>query len=323
MRVFSVSKMLGLCIPIFCASSYKFSHGDLAIAAKLNLDLVSLQQTIRTQRADVDVDWLETTTSTNQVLADDPTVGARYRVLGADSQTAGRGRRQRPWLSIPGQCLTFSMRLPSYQAFELQYLPSLPLLVGLVVIQAVQSWAVAHHKTLEGDLALKWPNDVLCNGKKVAGILIESKSAVVVGIGMNIFLSTQLTQSLPKKQGLSNFIEPGGLFSAMANSNNSNNFDKAELADLVAKIVIAILSADELHRTSGLGGNADRWNALHLFQGREVCLTDGDQLLHQGIVQGIGQHGELLLRNSLGRVQQVLSGDLSLRETSCLSVPQA
>jgi BirA family transcriptional regulator, biotin operon repressor / biotin---[acetyl-CoA-carboxylase] ligase len=286
----------------------------------LNLDLVSLQQTIQAQRADVDIDWLEITTSTNQVLADDLTSGQRYRVLGADSQTAGRGRRQRPWLSVPGQCLTFSVRLPSYRPSELQYLPSLPLLIGLVVTQAVQSWAITNNKELEGDLALKWPNDVLCNGKKVAGILIESKSAVVVGIGINTFLSPQLLQSLPKKQGLTSFIEPGGLLSALT---PRNNLGKTEQADLVAKIVLAILSADELHRVQGLGENAGRWNALHLFQGCEVCLTDGDQLLHQGVVQGIGTQGELLLRNSVGQVQQVLSGDLSLREASSQVKAQA
>jgi BirA family transcriptional regulator, biotin operon repressor / biotin---[acetyl-CoA-carboxylase] ligase len=277
----------------------------------LNIDLVSLQQTIQAQRADVDVDWLESTTSTNQVLADDTTLGRRYRVLGADSQTAGRGRRQRPWLSVPGQCLTFSVRLPSYQTSELQYLPSLPLVIGLVVIQAVQRWAKAYNKILAGDLALKWPNDVLCNGKKVAGILIESKSAVVVGIGMNVFLSPQLKQALPKKDGLTNFIEPGGLLWAMT---DAIPFGKEELADLVAKVVLAILNADQLHRRKGLAENAERWNALHIFQGREVCLTDGDQLLHQGTVQGIGEHGELLLRNSIGQLQKVLSGDLSLRQ---------
>jgi BirA family transcriptional regulator, biotin operon repressor / biotin---[acetyl-CoA-carboxylase] ligase len=320
MRVFNVNKMPELCIAVFCASSHKFSQGEPAIDSKLNLDLVSLQRTIQSNRPDVEVDWLEVTTSTNQVLADEASLGRGYRVLGADIQTAGRGRRQRPWLSVPGECLTFSVRLPSYQAFELQHLPSLPLVIGLVVVQVVQSWAIAHNRTLEGDLALKWPNDVLCNGKKIAGILIESKSAVVIGIGINVFLSPQLQQLLPEKQALTNSVEPGGLFSTLT---DFNAIGKAELTDLVARVVLAILSADELHRANGLAGNAERWNALHLFQGREVRITDGDQLLHQGTVQGVGSHGELLLRNSLGLVQSVLSGDLSLREASSQAGPQA
>lgn len=254
------------------------------------------------------------------MLADDTSSGLRYRVLGADRQTAGRGRRQRPWLSVPGQCLTFSVRLPSYQADELQHLPSLPLVIGLIVVEAVKSWAAACNKTLKGGLSLKWPNDVLCNGKKVAGILIESKAAVVVGIGINVFLSPQLAQSLPAKLGLGQAVEPGGLFSELA---DFNNVTKAELANLVGAIVTAMIAADEFHRANGFEENAERWSALHLFHGREVRLTDGEQLLHQGIVQGIGKHGELLLRNSLGQVQSVLSGDLSLREASSQTGPQA
>jgi BirA family transcriptional regulator, biotin operon repressor / biotin---[acetyl-CoA-carboxylase] ligase len=192
---------------------WAFYEGGHVITPKLSIDLVSLQQTLQATRADVDVDWVATTTSTNQVLAEDTTAQKRYRVLGADTQTAGRGRRQRPWLSVSGHCLTFSLRLPSYQGLVLEHLPSLPLVVGLAVTDAIKSWALLHHLTLEGDLALKWPNDVLCNQKKVAGILLESKSTVIVGIGINVFLSAQLQQSLPKNLGLTQPIEAGGLLS--------------------------------------------------------------------------------------------------------------
>jgi BirA family transcriptional regulator, biotin operon repressor / biotin---[acetyl-CoA-carboxylase] ligase len=281
---------------------------------------VSLQQTIRSKRADVDVDWLENTTSTNRVLSEANDDGRRYRLLGADNQSAGRGRRQRPWLSVPGQCLTFSLRLPIYQGGELQHLPSLPLVVGLAVVEAVQNWASAYNRTLEGSLALKWPNDVLCDRKKVAGILIESKSALVIGIGMNVFLPPQLKQALPKKIGLANAIEAGGLLSTLS---DLAAVDKAEMADIVSRVVLAVLAADDLHRANGLGKNAERWNGLHLFHNREVCLSDGDQLLQQGVVKGIGDQGELLLLNSSGQVHRVLSGDLSLREASSSSGSQA
>ncbi len=272
---------------------------------------MSLQQNILSKRADVDVDWLETTTSTNRVLSEATDEGGRYRVLGADNQSSGRGRRQRPWLSVAGQCLTFSLRLPTYQGSELQHLPSLPLVVGLAVVDAVQNWALVHNRSLEGDLALKWPNDVLCNRKKVAGILIESKSALVIGIGINVFLPPELQQALPKKIGLANAIEAGGLLSTLS---DFAEMDKVEMADIVAKVVLAVLGADDLHRLNGLGKNAERWNEFHLFQNCEVCLSDGDQLLQQGVVEGIGEQGELLLRHSSGQVHRVLSGDLSLRE---------
>jgi BirA family transcriptional regulator, biotin operon repressor / biotin---[acetyl-CoA-carboxylase] ligase len=235
-------------------------------------------------------------------------------VLGADVQTAGRGRRQRPWLSVSGQCVTFSVSLPSYQGIEIQHLSSLPLAVGLAVMNAVKRWANVHDQILHGALALKWPNDVLCNKKKVAGILIESKSAVVVGIGVNVFLSPQLQQSLPLKATpvsgaeAMEIVEPGGLLLDLA------SVDATALADLVAKVVLEVLNADKHHRMTGLGNNAERWNAVHLFHDKEVCLTDGDQIVQQGVVLGVGSQGELLLRDSLGQVQRVLSGDLSLRQ---------
>jgi BirA family transcriptional regulator, biotin operon repressor / biotin---[acetyl-CoA-carboxylase] ligase len=320
MRVFNVRKMLAPCIALFCASSRKFSQEELVITSKLKLDLVSLQQTIREKRPDVDVEWLETTTSTNRVLSDALDDGRCYRVLGADSQTDGRGRRQRPWISLAGHCLTFSLRLPIYRGAELHHLPSLPLVVGLAVVDAVLSWAALTRRTLEGDLLLKWPNDVLCNRRKVAGILIESKSALIIGIGINVFLPSQLQETLPKKIGLINAIEAGGL---LANMSGSDDVSRTEMADLVAKVVLAMLSADQLHRANGLGGSAERWNSLHLFQGKEVFLTDGGQILQQGVVLGIGSQGELLLRDASGHVQRVLSGDLSMREAFGSVNPQA
>jgi BirA family transcriptional regulator, biotin operon repressor / biotin---[acetyl-CoA-carboxylase] ligase len=295
-------------------ASWAFNQGGRVIASKLSIDLVSLQHTVAAARQDVMVDWVETTTSTNQALADDTVDQQHYRVLGADTQTAGRGRRQRPWLSVSGHCLTFSLRLPRYQEAELEHLSSLPLVVGLAITDAIESWALQHRLTLNGGLALKWPNDVLCNQKKVAGILIESKAALVVGIGINVFLSPQLQQSLPKKMGAIRPIEPGGLLCPSLMKSADAAIDATTLANLVARVVLSVLNADERHRADGLQANVERWNDMHLFHGQEVCLSDADQVLQQGVVQGIGRHGELLLLDRLGQVHRVLSGDLSLRQ---------
>lgn len=107
--------------------------------------------------------------------------GAEGQVLVAEGQTAGRGRMGRSWTSVPGASLTFSVLLrpssvpPARRGW-------LPLLTGVAVASALRS-AVAV------PAMLKWPNDVLVGGRKLAGILAEQSpdgSTVVVGVGLNV-----------------------------------------------------------------------------------------------------------------------------------------
>jgi BirA family biotin operon repressor/biotin-[acetyl-CoA-carboxylase] ligase len=100
-------------------------------------------------------------------------------VLVADAQTAGRGRQGRRWESPPGASLMFSvlLRPADVPAASLGWLP---LAAGVAVAAAVTA-------TTSVDTRLKWPNDVLASGAKLAGILVESRSdAVVIGMGINI-----------------------------------------------------------------------------------------------------------------------------------------
>jgi len=127
-----------------------------------------------------DVEVVERTGSTNQDLLARAHDGApEGLVLAAEEQLAGRGRQGRNWQSLPGAALTFSVLLrpgavpPVVRGW-------LPLLAGLATATAVG--------TIAGiDLRLKWPNDVLIDGAKLAGILAEqSDGAVVVGTGLNV-----------------------------------------------------------------------------------------------------------------------------------------
>jgi BirA family transcriptional regulator, biotin operon repressor / biotin---[acetyl-CoA-carboxylase] ligase len=100
-------------------------------------------------------------------------------VLVAEEQTAGRGRQGRSWVSPPGSALTFSVLLRP-DRIPPERLGWLPLLAGTATATAVRA--------LTGlDARLKWPNDVLIGGRKLAGILAEATgSAVVMGIGLNV-----------------------------------------------------------------------------------------------------------------------------------------
>ena len=124
--------------------------------------------------------------STNSVLLDDPPPDdGRIPVLVADRQTAGRGRRGRSWLSWPGAGLTFSV----LWRFE----PGAPVPAGLSLVAGLAVARTLESLGVEG-VQLKWPNDVLIHGRKLAGILVElmpgrgRTPAAVIGVGLNLRL---------------------------------------------------------------------------------------------------------------------------------------
>jgi BirA family transcriptional regulator, biotin operon repressor / biotin---[acetyl-CoA-carboxylase] ligase len=130
------------------------------------------------------------TGSTNADLA--AAGGPEGQVLAAEEQTAGRGRMGRSWVSQPGAALTFSVLLrPDPVPAERR--GWLPLLAGVAVARAVRAVSGL-------PATLKWPNDVLITGNKLAGILAEqtSNGAVVIGIGINV--ATQ-ADALPSGAG--------------------------------------------------------------------------------------------------------------------------
>lgn len=134
-----------------------------------------------------DVHVVEVTGSTNADLALDARRGAPGgRVLVAENQRAGRGRLDRSWVSPAGAGLTFSVLLrPEAPAARLGWVP---LLAGVALVDALGEQI----GDLRGRMALKWPNDLLIDGRKAAGILAEAVPApggppgIVVGIGLNV-----------------------------------------------------------------------------------------------------------------------------------------
>ena len=129
------------------------------------------------------VDWLDEVDSTNRFLAGQPASPGSRLVL-SWNQTGGVGRMGRVWVSPPGQSLSMSLELgPDLTPTDLseEWLGALPLVVGHHLASAIQAVTPA--------VSVKWPNDVLIAGYKVAGILGEIPAAgrVVVGAGINVW----------------------------------------------------------------------------------------------------------------------------------------
>ncbi len=218
-------------------------------------------------------------------------------LLVAGSQTAGRGRAGRPWQSAPSASLTFSLAWKFDCA--LPQLVGLPLAVGVAIAEALHACGV--------DARLKWPNDVLLDGRKLAGILIETAAAknglwAIIGIGINLALPPHLAERI---------------------GSAATGLPPLAVApdDLLAALLDALAQALTEFGDAGLAPFTGRWNALHAWVGEQVAVLDRGEVRQQGAAVGIDDSGRLLVDTAGGRVA-VLSGDVSLRrvgELPCCS----
>lgn len=231
--------------------------------------------------------------STSSVLLGRARQGAASgSLLIADEQTAGRGRRGRSWLSSPSAGLTFSL-LWRFSG-GVARLAGLSLAVGLAVARALE-------RTGATDVGLKWPNDILLDGGKLAGILVELESApagmlAVIGIGLNL--------QMPPT-GEEEFIHPPAALSQAL----------SPLPDrhrLLAELLIELAAVLDRFDAGGFAVLRADWQQRHAWQHRPVRLLDGERTDRQGICLGADEDGALLLQTATG-IERCLSGDLSLR----------
>jgi BirA family biotin operon repressor/biotin-[acetyl-CoA-carboxylase] ligase len=136
---------------------------------------------------------LEATPSTNDVLVSGAAEGQNwpdFSVVVTDTQTAGRGRLGRAWVSPPGTALAVSVLVRADVSLRIDALGWLPLAAGLAMTRAVREALPGRH-----DVELKWPNDVLVGGRKISGVLSElvvgQVPSVVVGAGVNLTMTEE------------------------------------------------------------------------------------------------------------------------------------
>nr|WP_315222289.1 biotin--[acetyl-CoA-carboxylase] ligase [uncultured Duganella sp.] len=216
----------------------------------------------------------------------------------AENQTAGRGRAGRSWLSTPGAALMFSLAW----RFKgpLHRMTGLPMAVGVALAETIASLGVP--------VQIKWPNDLLRDGKKLAGILVETQTSrrdgdgavwAVIGVGINLLMPDELEEQIGRAVAAAPWLA---------------KMDRNELmAALLSRLAAVLAEFDD----TGFAPFAERWNLLHAWQGRDVVILDHGQVLQQGRAAGVDAIGRLMLDTEHGRVE-VLSGDVSLRLSSTI-----
>lgn len=228
-------------------------------------------------------------TSTNDIAKRQAQQGAREgTVIVAEEQTAGRGRIKRTWLSPRGSIALSIILYP-----QLAYLPSLIMVASLAVVHSIEQ--VTGLKS-----QIKWPNDVLVNGKKVCGILIESdvKGNVVdyaiIGIGINVNLS------------LSDFPE-------ISSTATSLSHELGRYVSRLDMIRCLLAEVEILYLALPTGQSVyQEWRDNLVTLGKKVQVSSGTTT-YKGVAESVASDGSLLLRQSDGSLIKIVAGDVTLR----------
>lgn len=232
--------------------------------------------------------------STNTHLLAEAQRGRQHgSVVATEMQTGGRGRRGREWLSPLGGGLTFSL-LWRFQR-PLTALSGLSLAVGVALVRALRAMGL-------GGARVKWPNDVLLEEKKLAGILIEthgdmlSAAVAVIGIGINVRASPETGQRIG--------APVASLEEGLGEAPDRNDLLLGVLAELA--VVLAEFDAHGFQPFVG------EWETMHAWQGQPVSVLGMGRDRLEGLAVGVDESGALRLRTAAG-LMRVHSGEVSLR----------
>jgi len=237
--------------------------------------------------------------STESTMDDARSMLQRWRfqngaVLLAESQTAGRGRAGRAWVSPPDVNLHFTLVL----RLEPASLRSLSYVTPLAIAEAIEAMAASRGGSLRVDL--KWPNDALIDGRKVAGVIVETATSpedelvALIGVGINVNLDPA---QYPEIAGIATSV-------------------KAALGFQVAREVLLAMFCDNFERlfeeaSSGSRRPFEAWKQRLVTIGSEVVATGGGAEL-RGLAVDVNEDGTLVIQTPDGARHSVEAGDVTL-----------
>ncbi len=255
-----------------------------------NLSAAAVTKDLGTRFIGQRVLYYPAVTSTMEVAKREAQQGAAEgTVIIADEQTGGRGRLKRAWLTPKGNIALSVILYP-----ELSYLPSLIMLASLAVVHSIE--AVTGLKS-----QVKWPNDVLINGKKVCGILIESDvrgttvNYIIIGIGINVNLR------------LADFPEIQPIATSLSDELGREVSHLSVIRHLLVEI-------ERLYLDLSTGGSLyEEWRDNLATLGKKVRVAAGETI-YEGVAESVARDGSLLLHGSDGNLTRIIAGDVTLRD---------
>lgn len=214
-------------------------------------------------------------------------------VVSANIQTAGRGQKNRTWYTGDGENIAVSIILrPNLKPNECQ---QLTLISAVAVVQAIKEVT-----TIEA--SIKWPNDILINGKKLVGILTEMKiidqqlQHIILGIGMNVNTSANDFSNEISQIATSLMIE------------TNSEIDKLKFMQVLFER-LEIIYRQFLNE--GFKTIKPLWENAAMIVGKEVIATNNNKVIH-GTAIGISDEGILLIKDEFEIIHEIYSADIVL-----------
>lgn len=214
-------------------------------------------------------------------------------VVAAEYQTNGRGRVGRSWHSGFGESLTFSF----CWRFEkgISALSGLSLVIGIAVVRVLKFFSISH-------VNLKWPNDVMCDNQKLAGVLIDLRGEIsgpsyaIIGIGINFKLSKIIKSAIEQKA-----TDLSTISSAVFDRNL-----------ILGTLLVELRNILLIFSDFGFSHFKQEWISLHAYEGMSVDLILPGGRVIKGTVDGVYDDGSLCLVTATGRNSYHI-GDISIR----------
>ena len=214
-----------------------------------------------------------------------------WELITADKQTAGIGTHNRKWVShVPGNVyasLTFQTEIPQYIMDKLS---------ALAVLETLQKMIGNQEK-----IRLKWPNDVVIDGKKISGSMPEisnkdGHNICTLGVGINVNLPKEILDSIKEQKATSMFVETG------------KNYDEKEVIDCFLHIFIELITNNYVQNPNSI---FEKFNNNMTFIGESVKVHDDSQdCFIEGFMDGVTEEGILKLRVADGQIKCIKFGTL-------------
>lgn len=212
----------------------------------------------------------------------------------AESQTAGRGRLGRHWVSPYGRNIYLSLAWCFKK--DIQELSGLSLATAVAVIEVLNKYGINEN------INLKWPNDILWQNRKLAGVLIElfkktnNEYDAVIGVGLNLDMPKSLYKNIDQPWcDIATIID-----------------DQPERNRLAGMLINNLINTMNLYQEKGLKKYITKCKKHDAANGKKVCILNANKKVF-GIGKGIDADGCFLLEKPNGEIEKFVTGEVSLR----------